>query len=125
MAKHNDLGKVGEEKAIAHLISLGHVLLAANYRVGHDEVDIITSHGNFIVFTEVKTRSGNYYGYPEEFVDRKKRMAMKRVAEVYMSEHHSDADVRFDIISIHNYNGELKVYHIPDAFFNEDSGKYN
>lgn len=125
MAKHNDLGKVGEEKAIAHLISLGHVLLAANYRVGRDEVDVITSYGKFIVFTEVKTRSDNHYGQPEEFVDKRKRMAMKRVAEMYMSENHSDADIRFDIISIHHHNGELKVYHIQDAFFNEESGKYN
>lgn len=125
MARHNDLGKVGEEKAIAHLISLGHVLLAANYRVGRDEVDVITSYEKFIVFTEVKTRSDSYYGQPEEFVDKKKRMAMKRVAEVYMREHHSNADIRFDIISIHNHKGELKVYHIPDAFFDEKSDKYN
>ena len=32
------------------------------------EIDIITPHGEFIVFTEVKTRASTEWGYPEESV---------------------------------------------------------
>ncbi len=125
MAEHNELGKKGEEEAIAFLISIGHVLLATNYRAGHDEVDIITRHGNTLVFTEVKTRSTNYYGLPEQFVSRKKRKAMKKVAEAFLETQHFDTDIRFDIVSIIHTKGELKVYHIPDAFFDEEGDRYN
>ena len=124
MAQHNELGKKGEEKAIAFLTSIGHVLLATNYRAGRDEVDVITRQNNTIIFTEVKTRSTDYYGHPEEFVDKKKRKAMKKVAEAFLLENNLNIDIRFDIVSITNTQGELKVYHIPDAFFNEENDNY-
>lgn len=125
MAEHNDLGKLGEEKAAAFLVSLGHVLLATNYRAGRDEVDIITKHGNMVVFTEVKTRSSNSFGLPEEFVDKKKRQGMKKVADAYLLEQNIDTEIRFDIISVQQVNGKLQLHHIPDAFFDEESSQYN
>lgn len=125
MATHNDLGKEGEQKALDYLREQGHTLLAQNYRNGRDEVDIITRQGNTIVFTEVKTRSTDYYGLPEEFVNSKKRKAMKKVAEAFLEEQNLDTDIRFDIISIIHTKGELKVYHIPDAFFDEEGDRYN
>jgi putative endonuclease len=125
MATHNNLGKEGEQKALDYLLKLGHTLLAQNYRNGRDEVDIITRDGNFIVFTEVKTRSSDSFGLPEEFVNKKKRKAMKKVAEAFVSEQQLEADIRFDIVSVHHHNGELTLYHIPDAFFNEPGDKYN
>lgn len=125
MAKHNDLGKKGEEVAVDYLLQKGHVLLAQNYRLKRDEADIITRYKNCIVFTEVKTRSSNAFGKPEEFVNAKKRKAMKRIAEEYLHQNKLDSDVRFDVVSVTNENGELKVYHIEDAFFNEESDAYN
>ena len=125
MAKHNDLGKLGEDKAVALLLSKGHTLLARNYRVGRDEVDIITCHGNDIVFTEVKTRSNLSFGHPEEFVDKKKRKAMKKVAEEYLYRHQLDKSVRFDIVAITTESRSLHLLHIQDAFFHEDSDAYN
>lgn len=107
------------------LLQLGHVLLVQNYRLGRDEADIITRYKNCVVFTEVKTRSSNTFGEPEEFVNLKKRKAMKRIAEEYLHTNNLDLDVRFDVISISNHNGELKIYHIEDAFFNEESDAYN
>lgn len=96
-----------------------HQILVRNYRYGRAEVDIISKDGKAIVFTEVKTRSTHAFGYPEEFVDKKKRQQMKRVAEEYMYQLKEDAEIRFDIISISHEKGELKVYHIKDAFFHE------
>jgi putative endonuclease len=125
MATHNELGKKGEEKALEYLLQKGHVLLERNYRFGRDEADLITRHKNCVVFTEVKTRSSNAFGEPEEFVNAKKRKAMKRIAEEYLHQNKLDCDVRFDVVSVSNENGELKVYHIEDAFFNEDSDAYN
>ncbi|MBL0310863.1 MAG: YraN family protein [Bacteroidetes bacterium] len=121
MALHNDIGKQGEEAAIDFLRKNGHEILANNYRDGKAEIDIISKHKNAIVFTEVKTRSNNFFGNPEEFVDRKKKKLMIQAAEEYMQRNNSDADIRFDIISILLEKGKMNINHIQDAFFNLDN----
>jgi putative endonuclease len=119
MAEHNQLGARGEDAATDFLTDNGHTIMARNYKYGKCEIDIISSHEGFTVFTEVKTRSTDYFGYPEESVDKKKRKKIRRAAEEYMFENRLDTNIRFDIISITSLNGKLKVYHIKDAFFNE------
>ena len=119
MAEHNELGTKGENAAVEFLQQNGHQILLRNYKHGKCEIDIISKEEAVIVFTEVKTRSTDYFGYPEEAVDKKKRKKIRRAAEEYMYENKLDTDVRFDIISIANLNGKLKIYHIKDAFFNE------
>ena len=120
MAEHNQLGTDGENKAAEFLLQNGHLILARNYKHGKCEIDIISSHEDMTVFTEVKTRNTDYFGYPEEAVDKKKRKKIRRAAEEYLFENKIDTAVRFDIISIVNENGQLKVYHIQDAFFHEE-----
>ena len=120
MAAHNELGTKGEDAAAEFLQQNGHTILARNYRYGKCEIDIISTHNNMTIFTEVKTRSTDYFGFPEEAVDKKKRKKIRAAAEEYMFENKLDTAVRFDIVSITNVNGQLKVYHIKDAFFNEE-----
>jgi len=125
MAEHNLLGAKGEDTAAEFLASNGHTILARNYKHGKCEIDIISTDEAFTVFTEVKTRSTDYFGYPEESVDKKKRKKIRRAAEEYMYEKGLDTNIRFDIVSITVVNGKMKVYHIKDAFFNEaESGDH-
>ena len=123
MAEHNQLGTDGENKAAEFLLQNGHSILARNYKHGKCEIDIISSHEGMTVFTEVKTRNTDYFGYPEEAVDKKKRKKIRRAAEEYLFENKIDTAVRFDIISIVNEDGRLKVHHIPDAFFHEEEAE--
>jgi len=125
MARHNELGKQGEEAAVKFLKELQHEILVCNYRFGKAEVDIISKDGKFVVFTEVKTRSSNSFGQPEEFVDKKKRQLMKRAAEEYMYVNKIDSEIRFDVVSVSSEKGKLRVYHIKDAFFHEEDESYN
>ena len=119
MAEHNELGAKGENAAVEFLEQNGHQILTRNYKQGKCEIDIISREDAITVFTEVKTRSTDYFGYPEEAVDKKKRKKIRRAAEEYMFENKLDTEARFDIISVANLNGKLKIYHIKDAFFNE------
>ena len=123
MAEHNELGNKGELTAAEFLERNGHVILARNYKHGKSEIDIIANDGGTTVFIEVKTRSTDYFGFPEEAVDKKKRKKIRRAAEEFMFENRLDTNVRFDIVSITSVNGKLKVYHIKDAFFNEVEGE--
>jgi putative endonuclease len=123
MAQHNDFGKAGEQAALKYLLQHGHKLLALNYRYKRAEVDIITTDGPVTVFTEVKARSTNRFGYPEEYVDKKKIKLLKSAAEEYLYQNKIEGDIRFDIISITPEKGKLNIHHIKDAFFyEEDSG---
>jgi putative endonuclease len=119
MARHNELGKTGESAAVEFLQKNGHEILAQNYRFGKAEIDIISKEGDMLVFTEVKLRSTDNFGFPEEFVNKKKRKLIQSAAGEYLAENKYDGEIRFDILAISNLIDGLKIYHIKDAFFNE------
>lgn len=58
----------------------GFKLLGRNIQTRFGEVDLIVQKGRQVVYVEVKTRTSRKYGYPEEAITYKKRMAMSRSA---------------------------------------------
>ena len=72
MADHNELGKKGEQIAIDFLVKKKYKILEKNYRYLKLEVDIIAQKENILVAVEVKTRTTDFFGNPQEFVDPKK-----------------------------------------------------
>jgi putative endonuclease len=117
MAEHNRLGNQGEDLAVQHLEKQGYTILERNWHNGKEEVDIICTDQEFIVFVEVKTRSTEYFGQPEAAVNRRKRKILIRLADAYVNIHDIQLDVRYDIISILSWEGGHKVRHIEDAFY--------
>ena len=117
MASHNDLGKKGEDIAIDYLLKKEHAIIARNYRHEKAEVDIISVHSGTIIFTEVKTRSTERYGYPEESVGAKKKEMLRLAMDFYLSENHIKEESRFDVISIVINGSNTEVHHIEDAFY--------
>jgi len=117
MAAHNDLGKRGEELAASFLEEKGYHLLERNWRFSYAEVDIIAKDDDILVFVEVKTRSSDYFGKPEEFVSAKKERLLTDAASVYMEQINHTWEIRFDIISVIIQASGSKVSHIEDAFF--------
>ncbi len=111
------IGNDGEQAACAHLEEKGYQILERNYRYRKSEVDLIVKHGNWLVFVEVKTRSSSFFGYPEEFVDRKKQFLIFEAAENYVYEKDWNGNVRYDIVSVMLTRGKVEVYHIEDAFY--------
>lgn len=117
MASHTDLGKRGEDLAADYLIGKGHIILIRNYRHGKSEVDIISQHGDTVVFTEVKTRTSDAFGYPEDAVSSRKQAQLKLAMEQYVLENNITSEPRFDIISIITTRGQTDIHHIEDAFY--------
>ena len=62
MAKHNELGKLGEELATQFLTEKGYEILEKNWRNKHKEIDIVAKDGNELVIVEVKTRQNDDHG---------------------------------------------------------------
>ena len=118
MASHNDLGRKGELMAKLYLEQQGYEIMDENWCHGKAEIDLIAYKDKVIIFTEVKTRSGNGFGQPEDFVDNRKQRLLADAADEYIYLMNHQGEVRFDIIAIlfkneHNY----KLNHIEDAFW--------
>ena len=118
MATHNDLGRKGEALAKAHLEANGYEVIDENWVFGKAEVDLIAYKDRVIIFAEVKTRTGNGFGEPEDFVDARKQKLLVQAADEYIYLMNHQGDVRFDIISIlFDRNSNYKLNHIEDAFW--------
>ena len=118
MATHLDLGRTGESLAKAHLEEKGYEILDENWTYGKLEVDLIALQKGVIIFVEVKTRTGNGFGEPEDFVDARKQRLLVDAADEYIYLMNHQGEVRFDIVSIlfdKQNNHVLK--HIEDAFW--------
>jgi len=116
MAEHNELGKKGEELAIAFLIENDYKILEKNYRYLKAEVDIIAQKGTVLAVVEVKTRSTDYFGDPKDFVNPKKIKLLLSAIDYYVIKKELEVEVRFDIIAIILKNNTTKIEHLEDAF---------
>jgi putative endonuclease len=118
MAVHLDLGRRGESLAKAHLENAGYEILDENWTHGKLEVDLIAYKDRIIIFTEVKTRTGNYFGEPEDFVDLRKQRLLADAADEYIYLMNHQGEVRFDIISVlFDKQTNYTIKHIEDAFW--------
>ena len=125
MALHNDTGNIGELLARQYLEEKGYAIMKTNWRRGKNEVDIIAYMEGLIVFVEVKTRSRQDYGEPEEFVTIEKQRAYVRMADKYVVENNRTEEVRFDIIAIEKDGDDYHITHLENAFSAVGLGLYS
>lgn len=123
MAKHTrkEIGMRGEELAEQHLLARGYAIRHKNWRSGHGELDIVAQRESVIVFVEVRARTGDAFGSPEETITPRKKAKLMETAQAYLREHDlEDATCRVDVIAI-EFDHQLRVTrlaHIEDAIEN-------
>lgn len=118
MAKHLDIGKAGEMLARTFLETKGYRILETNWRWSRAEIDLIVKDGDTLVFVEVKTRSTDVFGKPEESITPRKERFLADAASVYMEQTGHDWAVRFDVIAIiYRSEQHYEIEHFEDAFF--------
>lgn len=102
-----------EQAAGFYLEQMGYEILEYNYRCRFGEIDIIAKDGIYLVFCEVKYRSGRGKGSSLEAVDSRKRQTIFRCASCYLTGRGlSDIPCRFDVVGIEG----TRITHIKDAF---------
>ena len=116
MASHNELGKKGEDLAVAYLLEHGYKIVVRNFRYQKAEVDIIARSKDVLAIVEVKTRSTPDFGNPQDFVKGKQIQNLVKAVDFYVTEHNLDVDVRFDIIAIIRNKAGTKIEHLENAF---------
>ena len=114
--KTGETGKLGEDAACAYLEKKGYRIVSRNYHSKDGEVDIISTLGAYLVFTEVKTRKQNTLVSGFEAVDERKRRKIYLTAVKYMAENETDLQPRFDVIVVTPKNGRMETEHIENAF---------
>ena len=103
--KHNQrIGKWGEDTAAEYLAQRGYEIIARNTRTPYGEIDIIAKQNDISIFIEVKTRTSNTMGLPEEAITSRKRQHMLAAADQYAAEHEID-HWQIDVIAIEGKPG--------------------
>jgi len=115
------IGKWGEETAARYLEENGYTVLARNARTVYGEIDLVVrSPQDEFVFVEVKTRTGQFFGNPEEAVDIRKLAHMAASAQAYMLENVNPPEDhwRIDVISVQGRPGqeqsEVRIDHFEN-----------
>lgn len=116
MAKIN-LGRAGENLAVEYLSEHGYTILEQNWRWKKSELDIIAKKGRTLVIVEVKTRSYDSMGAPEEAVGRDKEKILLDAANQYAIHIGHDWAVQIDIISIIIEGESSRLRHYEDAIY--------
>ena len=119
-AEHPDLGARGETLAYWYLRQAGYTVVARNWRArsGGGELDLVGWEGPTLAFVEVKTRTSQATGPPEEAVTPKKQLRVILGATQYLRQlKRKPLSCRFDVISVslHPAKG-LEIKLTRDAF---------
>lgn len=115
------LGQRGEALAADYLLKNGYRILEQNYRCEIGEIDIIAEKSGRTLFVEVKTRSSDHYGLPQESVHETKQQKILRSAEWYLKEKRiQDKPVGFEVVAVQwRAVGDPEIRLISNAF-NQD-----
>ena len=95
------IGKMGEDLAVEFLKRNNHNILERNYRNRIGEIDIIAEDGPVLCFIEVKTRTSDSFGLPQEAISKAKQRKIAQTVLIYLKTHKkAEADFRFDGIAV-------------------------
>ena len=120
MGRNNLTGAWGEQLAAEYLRKKHYTVEAAGYSCRYGEIDLIVTNRKYLVFVEVKLRKSAAFAQAMEYVDRRKQDRIRITASMYLSQHPTVLQPRFDIIEIYAPQGletpDPQIRHMEDAF---------
>lgn len=114
------LGRWGEALAAEELRRRGFRVIEAGWHCRFGEIDLIAENGTYLSFTEVKLRKNDKIAEAREFVDRHKQERMRTSAQLYLVEHPTQLQPRFDVMEVYAPEGmqtkRPKLIFLENAF---------
>lgn len=114
------LGRWGETQVADWLRARDWRVVAAGWRCRFGEIDLIAVDDKYIVFTEVKLRKNATFAPARAFVDRGKQERVRTAAQLYLQEHPTELQPRFDVAEVYAPEGTAtrkpEINYIEDAF---------
>lgn len=115
------LGRWGEARAAEELRRRGYEIQAAGWRCRFGEIDLIAVNRKYISFAEVKLRRSADFAQAREFVDRRKQERLRISAQLYLAEHPTQLQPRFDVVEVYAPQGldtrEPEIHFVENAFW--------
>jgi putative endonuclease len=93
-------GRLGEDRALAHLEAHGLTLVARNFLCKAGEIDLVMHEGPMLVFVEVRRRASRRFGGAVYSVTPAKQQRLLRAAQFYLLRHPIPPPCRFDLVAI-------------------------
>jgi len=111
-------GREAEESVCAHLRKRGMVIVERNFRARGGEIDLIARDGDVLAFVEVRFRTEDGHGLPEESVGEAKRKRIAAAARAYLStiSPGSWREARFDVAAVDGSGAAPAIRYYPAAF---------
>jgi putative endonuclease len=108
--QRKETGNYGERLARDYLKKHGFRILETNFTCRYGEIDIISTKDKTLVFTEVRTKTGDEYGTPEESITPLKQSRLRKSAVYYVQHHRKLPEFwRIDVVAIElNPDGSVK-----------------
>ena len=95
------IGKWGETLAADFLKDKGYIIIERNYRTPYGEIDLVAHDGDDLVFVEVKTRTSDAFGFPEESITLHKQEHLISAAHAFLQSLSNPPIIwRIDVIAI-------------------------
>ena len=113
------LGGRYEALAMEHAAASGASPVESNFRCRMGEIDLIFTDDGYLVFAEVKYRSGNTFGSAFEAVSKSKMRTICKVTDFYRLTHKlpDDLPVRYDVFALETGEDQaVKISWIKNAF---------
>lgn len=104
-----DLGPWGEAVAARWLEERGHTVLERGWHCRYGEIDLITAAGGYLCFVEVKTRRSDRFAQAREAVSRSKQEKLILSAQLYLVDHPTTLQPRFDVLEVYAPAGKATV----------------
>ena len=114
------LGRWGEALVAEELRRKCWRLLASGFRCRFGEIDLIAANEKYICFTEVKLRKSDSFAPVRSFVDARKQERVRTTASLWLSEHPTSLQPRFDVAEVYAPQGTQterpRIIYLENAF---------
>ncbi len=115
--ERNRRGREAERLAAEHLEALGWEVVDRNHRTPRGEVDLVCREGRTVHFVEVRSRTGEAQGGPEEMVGLgKARRVVSAATDWALRNGGLEQPFRFDVVAVTFGAGEPRIVLFRDAF---------
>lgn len=106
-------GKLGEKIARDFLVKKGYKIVRHRFYARQGEIDLIGLKDDLIVFIEVKTRTSDAFGSPEQSINQAKIAKIDRVVSRFFSRYPAYRKYLpcFDVISVELAKNQAQVRH--------------
>ena len=113
------LGRWGESLVADYLRRNGYEVIAAGWRCRFGEIDLIARNRSFLVFVEVKLRKNDSFAQAREFVDQRKQQKLVTTAQLYLAQHPTELQPRFDVAEVITKDDKVTDFNYIENAFQE------